>query len=191
VISAQREILVRSGGAQVWEFVQRIGNWATLVPFYMSHEELGSDESVWRLNVQMGPFSRPVLVHVHVSQWLPGEGADFTIKAPYEPFHGEGAIRLEAGPIGTRVWLNFGTVVTGSMSKVITAMAIPVLKKVADEFSANLLRALGGPPDAPALAAGPQRGAEIAAPSDHAAPLPMRVRRWCRAFLQRLAAYRA
>jgi carbon monoxide dehydrogenase subunit G len=191
VISAQREILVRWGGVQVWEFVQRIGNWANLVPFYMSHEELSPDESVWTLNVQMGPFSRPVVVHVRVSQWLPGNGADFTLKAPYEPFQGEGAIRFEEAPVGTRVTLNFGTEVTGSMSKVITAMAVPVLKKVADEFAANLLRALGGPPDAPASVAGAQRGAEKVAPSDQSVSLLTSVRRRWRAFLQRLVEYRA
>ncbi|ABE36410.1 polyketide cyclase / dehydrase and lipid transport family protein [Paraburkholderia xenovorans LB400] len=156
MISTQREIVVQQPPAQAWIFVREIGNWAAQMPGYLKHEEKGPDDSVWTLDIHLGPFSRPVELSVHVVRWLPGEGADFRLKATYEPFHGEGSFRLTAVPGGTNMVMILGTEVTGSMSKLLTAMAAPVLEKVADEFSRNLVAVLGGAP-------------ELASPSDRPA----------------------
>jgi carbon monoxide dehydrogenase subunit G len=148
MISAQRSIDVRSSADEVWRFVEKIGNWASQMPGYVSHEELGRDDSIWTLNVQMGPFSRSIVIEVKVLQWRLNEAVDFTLTAPYEPFHGTGSFFLYPRHNETAIKLELQAEVTGSMSKILTGMAAPVLEKIADEFSINLQLALNGAPTA-------------------------------------------
>ena len=186
MITAQREILVRSTQDEAWRFVQTIGNWANQMPGYMRHEENGPDDSVWFLNVHMGPFSRTIEVHVKVQRWLPGNGAEFTLKAPFEPFHGEGSFGLAAVANGTQVRMSLGTEVTGSMSQVLTAMAGPVLKKIADEFAGNLQKALGGAPDDAAATSIRQQPDRPSGGQPPAISWLERVRRWWKALNRRI-----
>jgi carbon monoxide dehydrogenase subunit G len=178
MISTEREILVRSDLATVWEFVQIIGNWANQMPGYVSHKELDPDQSDWTLNVQMGPFSRPIVVKVQVIQWKPGRGADFTLDALFEPFHGEGSISIEKAPRGTLTKMHLGVEVTGSMSKVLTVLAGPVLQRVADEFSTNLCHVLGGSPDAIDTAS--CQGESGDGGAEHANPVEKKAQWWRR-----------
>ncbi|MBK0392127.1 CoxG family protein [Ramlibacter algicola] len=150
MIGAEREIRVACSQADTWQFVQDIGNWAAQMPGYHSHQEVDADASVWTLNVDMGAFSRAVVVEVNVQRWAPPAEVDFTMKGRFEPFHGRGSFRSRPCNGGTAIALRLETEVTGSMSKVLTAMATPVLNRVADQFAANLQGALGGAATVPA-----------------------------------------
>jgi len=150
----RRELIVESEIEAVWEYVKDMGNWASQMPGYLAHETVSTDDSLWTLQVNFGPFSRPVPVDVHVTRWLAPTQVDFEVKGHSDPFIGIGSFVARREPNGTAIALEFGAEGTGSMAKMITAMIPPVLNYVGDGFAANLARELqsGMPAKAPEVA---------------------------------------
>lgn len=140
--TVQRELVVGQSPQAVWDFVEDMGNWASQMPGYMSHETINDDDSIWTLNVNFGPFTRPVVVDVHVTQWLAPTQVNFEVKGKADPFRGSGAFLARETEGGTAITLQFGAEGTGSMAKVISAMVPPVLNYMGDGFAANLAKAL-------------------------------------------------
>lgn len=127
---------------EVWEFVRDMGRWASQMPGYISHEALGADDSVWTLQVDIGPFKRPVAIDVHVIEWRGPHHVHFELKGRHDPFRGAGSFESEVSAGGTRIVLDFAVTPTGSMARVLAPMVPPILEAVADQFSANLRAAL-------------------------------------------------
>lgn len=142
--ATQRDLQVGQPIGQVWNFVSDMGNWATQMPGYVSHEAINADDSAWTLNVDLGPFQRSVIVDVRVVRWAEPSAVDFEIKGRYEPFSGSGTYRAEPTGEGVRIHLAFEAEPSGSMAKMITPFVGPVLERTADQFSHNLGNALGG-----------------------------------------------
>lgn len=138
----QREVVVERDIEAVWEYVRDMGNWASQMPGYVSHEAENADDSVWTLQVNFGPFARPVIVDVHVTQWLAPTQVDFEVKGRSDPFVGSGSFVATPQGSTTAISMEFGAEGTGSMAKMITAMVPPVLNYVGDGFAANLAREL-------------------------------------------------
>jgi len=142
--ATQREFSVEPAIADVWDFVSDMGNWASQMPGYVSHETISVDDSAWTLNVDLGPFSRTIVVDVHVSEWRKPHEVIFEVKGRYEPFSGGGRYKAESAGSGTRIALDFHAEPGGSMAKIISPLVGPVLESIASEFSKNLAQALGG-----------------------------------------------
>ena len=157
--SIVKEFEVSQDIRTVWEFVSDMGNWASQMPGYQSHETSGPDDSAWTLNVDLGPFQRSIVVDVHVSNWSSPDEVAFDVNGRYEPFTGGGVYRAQALPDGTAITLDFHAEPGGSMAKIITPLVGPVLARVAGEFSANLKTAMeGGPPRTASRPAGDGTG---------------------------------
>jgi len=144
MLNVKRELMVARSTEEVWEFVKNMGSWAAQMPGYVSHEEISGDDSVWTLQLNLGAFSRPIVMDVHVIQWTPPTQVTFELKGRFDPFRGSGAFCASPQGEQTAISLQFEAEGTGSMGKVVSAMADPVLKYVADEFSANLAKTLEG-----------------------------------------------
>lgn len=139
-----RQIVVNRDGTNVWEFVKDMGNWARQMPGYVSHELINEFDSVWTMQVNVGTFTRPVLIDVHVIEWRAPTEVTFELKGRSDPFRGAGVFRACPDRVGTKIVLELGVEGTGSMAKMISAMVPPVLNYVGDGFSVNLAKALGG-----------------------------------------------
>jgi carbon monoxide dehydrogenase subunit G len=142
MLSAKRELSVTTDVDTVWSFVSDMGNWAGQMPGYISHEEVNANDSIWTLKIDLGPYKRPVVMDIHVVEWVPPNEVRFELKGKFDPFHGSGTFRADPADTGSAIKLEFQTEATGSMAKVVTAMATPVLKRITDQFSANLVKAL-------------------------------------------------
>jgi len=140
----QRELKVAQTMDHVWDFVSDMGNWASQMPGYVSHETSTENDSVWTLNVDIGPFQREIVVDVHVVRWASPSQVDFEVKGRYEPFSGGGAFRAEPSGETTEIMLAFNAEPSGSMAKMITPLVGPVLERLANQFTFNLGNALGG-----------------------------------------------
>lgn len=143
LIFVKRELVVNSDAQAVWAFVKDMGNWASQMPGYISHELLNDDDSVWTVQVNVGAFTRPVIINVHVIQWLAPSEVTFEVKGRSEPFRGRGAFRARPDGNRTAISIEFGAEGTGSMATVISSLVPPVLDYVGDGFTANLARILG------------------------------------------------
>lgn len=144
MLTVTRQLAVNRDGASVWTFVKDMGNWAVQMPGYLSHEIVNEFDSVWKLQVNVGTFTRPVLIDVHVSEWLAPSAVTFELKGRSDPFRGSGVFRARPDGSGTAIVLELCVEGTGSMAKMVSAMVPPVLNFVGDGFSTNLAKALGG-----------------------------------------------
>lgn len=177
MLTVERLLEVSKSQQEVWSFVRDMGNWASQMPGYQSHEIVNDDQSVWTVQLNVGPFTRPCIMEVFVTQWAEPAEVIFTVKGRFDPFRGEGRFLSEAREGGCAIALNFGVEGTGSMAKVISAMAAPVLTKVADQFVQNLAQVIGGdlqaaPADMEAPSAEPNAcgHTKIEAGADYAKP---------------------
>ena len=146
MLTVERLLEVSSSQQEVWSFVRDMGNWAAQMPGYQSHEIVDDHNSVWTVQLNVGPFTRPCVMEVLVTRWAEPAEVNFTVKGRFDPFRGEGRFLSEAHEVGCAITLNFGVEGTGSMAKVISAMAAPVLTKVADQFVQNLAHVIGSGP---------------------------------------------
>jgi carbon monoxide dehydrogenase subunit G len=144
MLAVKRQLDVAKNGQEVWAFVKDMGNWASQMPGYISHEMIDENDSAWTVQVNIGPFTKPFVIDVHVTRWLEPSEVTFDVRGRHDPFRGAGSFRAHPAGARTVISLEFEAVGTGSMAKVVTAMAAPVLDYVANEFSANLARVLGG-----------------------------------------------
>jgi len=162
--SISRTLTVESPQAEVWTFVKDMGNWASRMPGYVSHEVVDEDNSVWTVQFNVGPFTRPCVMDVHVSNWGEPSAVNFTVKGRFDPFEGQGAFISRRADAGTQIDLEFGVEGTGSMAKVISAMAAPVLATVGDQFVKNMAMAIAEQGDRQAgIAAAPSATTESSA----------------------------
>ncbi len=147
---AERSFHVATNIDDAWDFVSDMGNWATQMPGYLSHEELDRDRSIWRLQVDFGPFQRQVAVAIEVTEWNAPTSVTFEIAGKTEPFTGGGRYEATSDGDRTDIVLTFNAEPGGAMAKMINALAGPVLERVADQFSTNLRLAIdGGEQDIP------------------------------------------
>jgi len=169
MLNVKRELTVQQSPSQVWDFVRDMGNWAKQMPGYVSHEVVDENDSVWTVQFNMGPFTRPCIIDVHVLRWAEPSEIEFSIKGRHDPFQGQGVFNSEAAADdGTHVKVDFTMQITGSMAKVISVMAAPVLTKLADQMVVRMGQALGGP--VPAQAASGESASEEAAAAADAQP---------------------
>ncbi len=169
MLNVKRELTVQQSQSQVWDFVGDMGNWARQMPGYVSHEVVDENDSVWTVQFNMGPFTRPCIIDVHVLRWAEPSEIEFSIKGRHDPFQGHGVFNSEAAADdGTHVKVDFGMEITGSMAKVISVMAAPVLTKLADQMVVRMGQSLGGP--APAQAASGEPSSKEAATVADAQP---------------------
>lgn len=142
MLSAQRVFEVDRPIEDIWVFVKDMNNWAVQMPGYISHQVVDENKSSWTVQVNLGPFKRPVVIDIEVTKWLRPSEVEFNLRGRFEPFHGSGRYRAEARGASTKITLDFEAEPSGSMAKMIEGLGRPVLERVANEFSLNLADAL-------------------------------------------------
>lgn len=136
--AVQKIFIINAPIDSVWSYVTALGNWAALMPGYQSYAESSELDSLWTLKVDLGPFSRTIELDVQVTErQSPGKVA-FSVKSRNEPFHGQGMYQAVAEGNATNVDLTLSLQGTGPMAPVLSVMADPVLKRMAESFSKSL-----------------------------------------------------
>ncbi len=121
---------------EVWDFVRDMNNWAPFAQGYQEHEVLNDRESVWTVKGEVGPITRSTKFHVKITEWIEGEGVEFTLDGINEPITGGGAIRLvdaESGG-GTEIRADAGIEFGGSIGPVVNQLITPWIKGGADDL---------------------------------------------------------
>jgi carbon monoxide dehydrogenase subunit G len=139
---ADRTVLANLPPDRVWGFIEKMSNWAPLMPGYMRHEEVNDRQSIWTLQINIGPFSKPVIIDVDVDEWIEPREVMFRMKGRFEPFYGSGRCGLTHEGSWTAAHIVLELQITGSMQKIYSKLSEPVLQRFADHFTASFKRAL-------------------------------------------------
>lgn len=81
--------------AQIWAFVENIGNWAPMMTGYVGHQVIDARRSVWTLKGDTGVLARTVRLDIHVTEWTAPSRVTFTLKGINEAVEGGGSFDLE------------------------------------------------------------------------------------------------
>lgn len=131
----------------VWSFCEAPANWVELIPGYISHEAVDERTSRWRVQVDLGPFSRLVEADATVTDVVPNERIAFTLKGGSStPFTGGGEVRAETTDEATSIHVDVAMNPQGPLGPVVNAVAIPILPRVIRAFADELIRKLEGAP---------------------------------------------
>ena len=139
MIETEQRISIGCGIETVWEYVEDIRNWASLMPGSQSCAVLNRDDSRWTLKVGAGGLVKTVIVAVHVEQWNAPAGVIFSYALQGEPVVGRGsysAARTSAHE--TEVTLKLRVEGSGPMSRLWEAMSTPLLPQLAKSFAERL-----------------------------------------------------
>ncbi|CAM3826963.1 hypothetical protein GCM10009865_26590 [Aeromicrobium ponti] len=75
---------------EIWNFVSDIGNWAPLVPGYITHEVLSDKESTWSFKSDMGILKKKIELKVDITSWQEPTKVTFNLTGLNERFTGHG-----------------------------------------------------------------------------------------------------
>jgi len=139
MIETEQTALVRAGIADVWDYVQDIARWASIMPGYRECEIIDPDNSRWILKVGVGGLVRTVKVRVQVDEWAGPETVRFTYKLEGDPVQGGGTYTATSkGPHETEIALKVRVEGSGPMAPMWEAMGKPLLPQFARSFAEQL-----------------------------------------------------
>jgi carbon monoxide dehydrogenase subunit G len=151
MIETEQTVVIDVGIGGVWDYVQDIRRWASMMPGMQECAIIDDNESRWTLKVGVGGLVRTVKVLVHVDEWAGPERATFSYKLEGDPVKGGGAyVAAAQGPNTTEVTLQVRIEGTGPMAPMWEAMGKPLLPKFAkgfaDQLKARIEEVAGTPP---------------------------------------------
>jgi carbon monoxide dehydrogenase subunit G len=138
VLNTSHEIEVLAAVDDAWKFVKNMSNWASQMPGYKKFEVVSEDDSVWTVQVNIGPFSQTTVADVHVTKWHEPTEVTFEFIGRSDPYRGSGAYTSRPKDGNTLIQLDLSVEVSGPMAGMLNVMAGPILKKMGRQFAANL-----------------------------------------------------
>ena len=92
----------------VWQYVERLENWAPLVIGFQRLQVVDDRQSIWTLRGDVGVLAREVDLQAHITVWEPGQRVEFTVQGLTEQVEGDGQFLLEdasadASPTGAGI----------------------------------------------------------------------------------------
>jgi carbon monoxide dehydrogenase subunit G len=171
MIDTEQKIVVGVGIDGVWDYVQDMRRWASLMPGMREFVVIDDDNSRWILKVGVGGLVRTVTVDVHVDQWAGPEHVTFSYKLVGDPVQGGGTYdAVSKGPNETEITLKVRVEGSGAMAPMWEAMGRPLLPQLAKGFAGQLkgaieeiARTAGAPPATAAATGKPSLFAAIGA----------------------------
>jgi carbon monoxide dehydrogenase subunit G len=173
MIETEQTVMIDAAIESVWNYVQDMRQWASIMPGYRECSVIDANDSRWTLKVGAGGLVRTVNVAVHVSEWDGPERVNFSFKLEGDPVSGGGSYTAsQRGASQTEVILRVRVEGSGPVAPLWEAMGRPLLPQFAKSFAAQL--------KAKIEQAAPEASAPVAASSVFAA-LAKRLQAWWRA----------
>ncbi|GEL03644.1 SRPBCC family protein [Rummeliibacillus sp. G93] len=94
--TASHTVEVNVPQKDVWEFVSKMENWATLVPGYREHEMMDEQHSNWTFAGNVGVLKKEVKVEITITSWDEPNKISFTLTGLTDKFTGNGYFEGEA-----------------------------------------------------------------------------------------------
>ena len=139
MIETGQSILVQAPIGPVWDYVEDMQRWASIMPGYREFEIIDANESRWVLKVGVGGLVRTVKVLVHVDEWAGPDKVRFSFRLEGDPVQGSGTYAaMPSGAGATQVTLSVRVEGSGPMARMWEAMGGPLLPKFAQGFAAQL-----------------------------------------------------
>ncbi|MGA5688998.1 CoxG family protein [Cytobacillus pseudoceanisediminis] len=120
----------------IWNFVSHIGNWAPLVPGYITHEVLSEKESTWSFKSDMGIIKKKIELKVDITSWQEPTKVTFQLTGLNEKFTGHGYFLAFKGRNNTNLMTGALQITAeGMMAKVANSLLNTSLPEITAELT--------------------------------------------------------
>jgi carbon monoxide dehydrogenase subunit G len=123
----------------VWQYLEKMANWAPYLKGYQKHEEENDKESIWTLKGDMGVLARVVQIRITITEWVEPEKVGFKIDGITERVTGKGTfIATPESNDATKLFFEFTINAGGLIGPVANVLMKPMLKPVASDMGDNI-----------------------------------------------------
>lgn len=139
---ASHTVTVPASIENVWDFVSKIEQWATLVPAYKEHEQIDEKKSVWTFEGSMKGLKKTVKMELDIIEFNAPNNIKFTLKGLTDNFTGSGQFQAEETAGGTEMTGTVEVNAGGISGAVLTPMIKMVLPKVTTRLTEKIARTI-------------------------------------------------
>lgn len=139
---ASHTVTVPTNIENVWDFVSKIEQWATLVPAYKEHEQIDEKKSVWTFEGSMKGLKKTVQMELEIVEFNEPNNIKFTLKGLTDNFTGSGQFQAEEIAEGTKMTGTVEVNAGGISGAVLTPMIKMVLPKVTTRLTEKIARTI-------------------------------------------------
>lgn len=139
---ASHTVTVPTNIENVWDFVSKIEQWATLVPAYKEHEQIDEKKSVWTFEGSMKGLKKTVQMELEIVEFNAPNNIKFTLKGLTDNFTGSGQFQAEEIAAGTKMTGTVEVNAGGISGAVLTPMIKMVLPKVTTRLTEKIARTI-------------------------------------------------
>jgi carbon monoxide dehydrogenase subunit G len=137
--SVQHTAVVNAPIEVVWQYLDKMANWAPYLKGYQKHEEINDKESIWTLKGDMGVLARVVQIKITITEWVEPEKVGFKIDGITERVTGKGTfIATSESADATSLFFEFTINAGGLIGPVANVLMKPMLKPVATDMGDNI-----------------------------------------------------
>ena len=139
---ASHTVTVPTTVENVWDFVSKIEQWATLVPAYKEHEQIDENKSIWRFEGSMKGLKKTVQMELNIVEFNGPNNIKFTLKGLTDNFTGSGQFQAEEMANGTEMTGTVEVNAGGISGAVLTPMIKMVLPKMTTRLTEKIARTI-------------------------------------------------
>ncbi len=88
--SVEHTAVVNAPIENVWQYLEKMSNWAPFLKGYQKHEEINDKESIWTLKGDVGVLSRIVEIKITITEWIEMQKISFELEGITEKVTGNG-----------------------------------------------------------------------------------------------------
>ena len=137
--SVQHTAVVNAPIEVVWQYLDKMANWAPYLKGYQKHEEIDDKESIWTLKGDMGVLARVVQIKITITEWVEPEKVGFKIDGITERVTGNGIfIATSESAETTSLFFEFTINAGGLIGPVANVLMKPMLKPVATDMGDSI-----------------------------------------------------
>lgn len=137
---ASHTVTLTASVEDVWAYVSKIENWATMVPAYKKHEEIDEQKSIWTFEGNFKGLKKTVQMELNITEFQAPSIIRFEIEGLTDKFTGSGKFTAEANETQTDMTGTIEVNAGGLSGAVLSPVIKMVLPKVTTRLTEKIAR---------------------------------------------------
>lgn len=137
---ASHTVNLEASVQDVWAYVSKIENWATMVPAYKEHEQINEEKSIWTFEGNFKGLKKTVKMELNITEFQEPSIIRFEIEGLTDKFTGSGKFTAEESGGKTDMTGTIEVNAGGLSGAVLSPVIKMVLPKVTTRLTEKIAR---------------------------------------------------
>lgn len=137
---ASHTVSLEASVQDVWTYVSKIENWATMVPAYKEHEQIDEQKSIWTFEGNFKGLKKTVQMELNITEFQEPSIIRFEIEGLTDKFTGSGKFTAEETAGQTEMTGTIEVNAGGLSGAVLSPVIKMVLPKVTTRLTEKIAR---------------------------------------------------